>query len=342
MSYWFISHSSSDNKRIAPVVEALLESDVPLWFDRPYDLGLPTHLFVGYIREGEPWTIEILGALIRSCGIVCFPSDAAQSSDECRLEIALGRTFATVISFRIVPILLDESSWRHLDPRIAQTQGRRISVTPPEAEDKQWSLATGADHRIRELSVALKQHLLSFGDHGDVLTKLHGHFAAAAKGLSGLHPPSLRSEVHTGTAAGSIQEIANAYRQAVSPEARSVLDEKVLNASNSVSITQLTEALHTSPDEAMQLAISVLLARAARGENVDALRDTAVSLLGSSSERVRYRAARALKIRSEARLVESTERNGLTAVLEAALALERSAQVKLALASARDQTAGHR
>jgi hypothetical protein len=112
VTYWFVSHASCDNARLAPVINALLQCDIPLWFDRPYDLGFSSDRFTGYILEGEPWTLELLNALVRACGIVYFPSEASANSDECRLEIALGRTFSLITNFKIIPVLLDEDSWK--------------------------------------------------------------------------------------------------------------------------------------------------------------------------------------------------------------------------------------
>lgn len=47
MSYLFVSHASRDNARLKPVVDAALDSGLALWFDRPYELGLPTSRFAG-------------------------------------------------------------------------------------------------------------------------------------------------------------------------------------------------------------------------------------------------------------------------------------------------------
>jgi len=53
--YIFVSHASADNDRLKPVIVALLDAKIPLWFDKPRRLKLPENYFEGHIREGEKW-----------------------------------------------------------------------------------------------------------------------------------------------------------------------------------------------------------------------------------------------------------------------------------------------
>lgn len=336
MSYLFVSHASRDNARLKPVVEAALNSGLALWFDRPYELGLPTSRFVGYIREGESWTMEILQAMVDASGVLCFPSRASAASDECRLELALGRVFGAVCDFKTFPVLLDEESHEHLDHRISNVQGRRIRVER-ELGEIAFRLEVGSQASMKELATSMKNHASRFSSSGGIMRALLDRFASARSAMT--QPSATLGMGNAAQLPIEFERWVLAYREADDWQARRAIDDRVARSRRNYPLAHLLSPLEANPDEAVEMAAAMSLAVSHADDSADCVSQTAVKLLRSGSERVRFRVGDALSRRVRARLVHGSERNELLCVLEPSIALERHAEVGRALKDARDAVA---
>ena len=68
----FVSHADPDKRRIAPLIGALLDHDIPLWIDRPEEISDDERfLKCSRIRPGPDWRQEIEDAL-RNAACVLF------------------------------------------------------------------------------------------------------------------------------------------------------------------------------------------------------------------------------------------------------------------------------
>jgi hypothetical protein len=311
----------------------MLEHGLSLWFDRPYDIGLKTTCFAGYIREGEPWTMEILHAMVGACGIICFPSEAASRSDECRLEFALGRVFGAVSSFKIFPVLLDDASFQFLDHRVAQTQGRKIYVTH---ENPASELTSEAQRSLLEFSVVLEQHAMRFTASGGFLQALYTKFAATQQALS-----ASRTVVSSGVSmpCSEFGQVVEEYRNAKSWQSRHALDQRLAIQPRPYSLSNVLSQVAMSADEATAMAAAMSLARRNTADCRDDVGSLARELLRFDSERVRFRVGEGLLRRAQARLIDSEERSQLLCILEASIALEKHSEVLRALKRSRDAIA---
>lgn len=108
LSYIFISHASADNARLKPVVAALLDAGIPLWFDRPEDLGLPRELFAGCLAFGESWRETILDVIGQGAGMLVFPSPTAAKAREVYREVGAAQLLSkkTPRHFQLLSALL--------------------------------------------------------------------------------------------------------------------------------------------------------------------------------------------------------------------------------------------
>jgi hypothetical protein len=108
--YIFISYASQDIARLKPVVTALLDEGLPLWFARPNDLDIPQSLFFGRIREGRRWKQETMSKAIAEATVfLIFASKAANESRDVNQEVGYAQSQADSRGEEdfFVPILLN-------------------------------------------------------------------------------------------------------------------------------------------------------------------------------------------------------------------------------------------
>jgi hypothetical protein len=338
MAYWFVSHASADNDRLAPIVVGMIDAGLPLWFDRPGDIGVPNSRVAGFIREGQIWSDEILLALSSACGMVFFPSSAARASEECRLEIAFARTFALVSSFRVIPILIDDDAWRHFDVRVQNIQGVRLDVV---GSGSMYQMSVTAQSQLRPLVERLLEHLNSYTPQTPLLE-------AASEGLRlantyGRQPLNMSSPGSSNEAPSEFHANARRYRACASVDDRAALDQILVKQGRSFRLGDVVALLRGGPvDEGLCFAMAMALAVGHMGDRAGDVAALTTFLFGLSSERVRYRVAMAIHLRARALLVAGAERAQLLAILETALALETNAAVSRELTVARDAVAASR
>jgi len=76
--YVFVSHSSDDNPRVRPIVEALLAADLEVWVDRPADMGF-TGNELRRLHAGESWHGQIIECVRQAaCVLVCLSGQATE------------------------------------------------------------------------------------------------------------------------------------------------------------------------------------------------------------------------------------------------------------------------
>ncbi|MER8777027.1 TIR domain-containing protein [Mesorhizobium sp. M0977] len=91
MRYVFVSHSNLDKRALKPVLEALLAAGIPLWIDRPSEVGLAEHrLVLPGIRPGADWDAEIRNAYE---GAVCVLFFLSRNSNNPARSDSLFREF---------------------------------------------------------------------------------------------------------------------------------------------------------------------------------------------------------------------------------------------------------
>jgi hypothetical protein len=78
----FVSHANADKARIRPLVERLLDENIPIWIDRPEELGLDERfLRCGRIRSGADWQGQIDAALEHSACVLFVLSRTSNLPD---------------------------------------------------------------------------------------------------------------------------------------------------------------------------------------------------------------------------------------------------------------------
>lgn len=96
--YIFVSHASADNARLRPVLIALLDAGLPLWFDKPdhHDVALPASQFAGSLQGAHAfkWRPLVNKAIREAAGILHFPSAAAAASREVTAEVIYAQALA--------------------------------------------------------------------------------------------------------------------------------------------------------------------------------------------------------------------------------------------------------
>lgn len=162
--YVFVSHASADNARLRPVLVRLLDSGIPIWFDKPYHpaIDLEEARFHGYIKGGGEWAESIDDfALPDSSVFLVFSSPATVRSEVCTNELysALSRHRTTSSRYRIAPCLLDADALTHTHESIRRFQGYSTAVR--EGADG-WELTEGGVGEVDRMIVELKADLAAF------------------------------------------------------------------------------------------------------------------------------------------------------------------------------------
>jgi hypothetical protein len=271
--------------------------------------------------------------MVGACGIICFPSEAALRSDECRLELALGRIFGEVCNFKIFPVLLDSASLGFLDHRIAQTQGRKIHVE--QVSSGQFRIEAEAIPSIMEFCAKLSAHAADFSVTGDVLSKLYDRFANLQLPESRLFAPQLAATpIPT-----NLTEIVKQYREAPDWQHRRALDERIAAPNRPYSLRAVMAQLTRGSDEASAMSAAMSLAGAHQSDTLEEVMQLVQHLLQSDSPRVRFRVGNALRKRTQERLIQGGQRMELLCLLELAIAREDNSEVANELSRARSAIA---
>lgn len=148
--YLFVSHATADNMRLRPVVLALLDAGIGLWFDKPQDIDISHERFAGYIGSSEDYRVAIEQALAASWGFLVFPTATWQASKECFAEGR--RAFEREhdlkrqgYEYRIAPALLERDDYKFLTHDLASKQGYRTLTIAAPAADGGYVLQTDAN-----------------------------------------------------------------------------------------------------------------------------------------------------------------------------------------------------
>ncbi len=106
-----ISYSHADWERVQPVVAFLQQAGVETWVDREN------------LKPFTNWRLELLRMPRAADAFVPFVSDAYLSSEMCRMELFLARSFARPV----LPVMLDEC-WTALDRWEETTHLARVFI----------------------------------------------------------------------------------------------------------------------------------------------------------------------------------------------------------------------
>ncbi len=161
--FFFVSHATADNAQLRPVVLALLDAGVALWFDKPQAVDIPFERFSGYISAGVDYKVAIDDrAIPMSSGFLMFPSAKTAASAQCKVEIrnALERHRAITQvgrTYLIAPVLMAADSLSHLDDDIDAFQGYRLTVA--QTSDDAWQLTDEGAAMAAQFALDLKRHL---------------------------------------------------------------------------------------------------------------------------------------------------------------------------------------
>lgn len=106
--YVFVSHANPDKPKLRPLIEALLDAGIPLWIDRPEELGLgERHLNCGRILAGADWRAEISRGLENASCVLFLLSrgaNAHERSDELIREFEHGKSRNILVVAQTEPI----------------------------------------------------------------------------------------------------------------------------------------------------------------------------------------------------------------------------------------------
>ena len=154
-SFLFVSHASADNPRLKPVVQALLDAGLPLWFDKPGDLEMSISDFAGHIPIGESWSEELIDRMRSAHAMVYFPTENYEMSRECRFEHAQAfvHRSASRHQFKIIALVLSEADFRSFDPRQGAIQGAKTIVKKRKNE---WVLDQKRQADFNNLVIELR------------------------------------------------------------------------------------------------------------------------------------------------------------------------------------------
>ena len=164
--YYFVSHASLDNARIRPIILGLLDAGIPLFFDRPHDIGVSPRRFVGKIKKGTDWTQSLNVALERARGCLWFPSEAYANSEECARECALANYFddRSGYDYDLISIFVDEDAPNFLTVHTQTKHGVKIHV---EAAEESYRICRDSEDAaigfFEDLSDSLTDFVKSVG-----------------------------------------------------------------------------------------------------------------------------------------------------------------------------------
>ena len=178
-SHVFVSHANADKSRIRVLVARLLDEDLPIWIDRPEELGLDERfLRCGRIRSGADWQQQIDFALESSACVLFVLSRASNAPERSN---ALYREFQHgVRNDSLVMVSIDPSDDFEPLPHYRIRQSRDLS--PLAAGD---SAHRGANAR---LLIVLQELREKIAEHR---RKLPGSAAEAEAEHSPSHAPLL-------------------------------------------------------------------------------------------------------------------------------------------------------
>lgn len=156
--YVFVSHANPDKPKLRRLIEALLDANIPLWIDRPEEIGLgERQLACGRIRSGADWREEIRRAL-EGAGCILFllsrESNSSTRSDELFREFEFGRSRNILVAARIESVDPTE-----LNPFFRITQMLDLTSSGGDLD--------GSDlpkERFDILVARLREHLVPAGD----------------------------------------------------------------------------------------------------------------------------------------------------------------------------------
>jgi hypothetical protein len=127
LRYVFVAHANADKRRLRPIIELLLDRDIPLWIDRPEEIGLgERHLTCGRIVAGEDWHQQIDSALAHAHCVLFFlsrNSNQSDRSDSLYREYDTGRRRGI-----LVPVKIDPLSEKETNPFFRLVQFIEIST----------------------------------------------------------------------------------------------------------------------------------------------------------------------------------------------------------------------
>lgn len=160
----FISHASADNARIRPVLIALLDAGLPIWFDKPYlsSINLDKTLFEGIIGHGDRFGDKINEAISSACAFIVFPSAHARKSlyvaKEC--GFAQSQKGQRGDDFLLYSAILNSRDIVHEQQF---TNGiSAFSVTVSAADKGRYQLTSQGVENVELLITALKSHIEKF------------------------------------------------------------------------------------------------------------------------------------------------------------------------------------
>lgn len=162
--YVFVSHASADNARLRPVMLALLDAGIPLWFDKPNhpDIRIEDDRFAGYINGGKVWSGAIDDhALPESSAFLIFPSAAAMESKPCWHEVAsaMSRWRTTAQRYFIAPLFLEDAALKQMHDEIDSYQGFSTYTVQNGAL---WELTPNGRVEIDRLIAELRKAFADF------------------------------------------------------------------------------------------------------------------------------------------------------------------------------------
>ena len=185
--YFFVSHASADNDQIRPIIETLLDAEIPLWFDRPRDMGLDPDRFVGSLSPNERWTTQLNEALAWARGLIWFPSANYSKSDECKRELACADMLTLIMpEFEVAPICISSEAFQDMGLREQTRQATRAFVTAAGGIEETYT------SELSDLARLLKDRLADTIRYRDTMVAKAVAFDAAKEQAETVNPDKLR------------------------------------------------------------------------------------------------------------------------------------------------------
>lgn len=152
MTFVFVSHAGNDKERLKPLLEELLAAGIPLWIDRPSELGLETHRLVeAGIRPGKVWDDEIDDALNRSACVLFFLSRSSYSPE--RSDSLFRELDHAILGDKLVVAQIDDIDKRKLPGLL------RIRQAVDIADDLRLGLQEGGSNNFKHLVRTVREHV---------------------------------------------------------------------------------------------------------------------------------------------------------------------------------------